>query len=695
MSDLYRGYDAGLLDASTADRAQGRQARDDFFRGVKFSPFDLLGAPVDIVNMGLQGIDSLYGVQNVLGSPRPFLGGDDLINRYADFVEYMGYDYGRPTGSLAETAGRVTGGILAPTGGAAAFGKGVDLLEAGGRAYAAGAPARVLERRGTTTLGSGIDPTAPIDDMIVARQGGVARSEDVFSEVADFPSLSKSEEQLVAASSAPPEEVAGLGRVITEPIDPKNMAASRARFNELQEMTSGYEQERAKARIVKLDDGTDAIQYMEPPATVQTVSIADLKATQPGLLTGGDAALTEGPPLVVKKGGELFVRDGHHRLARMIEAGADTVDVRVVDLDAGGLLGVEPDAPASIRAYHGSPHDFAPAVRVLDTETGETYVQEAGDPILTGLMAQNPGRYEIIEENPLGMFDLSKMGTGEGAQAYGEGAYLSGSEDIAKGYRDALSRDKGTIGGIAVDTTRNPEEAVSVWREASKDLPAELQNLVASKLAARLNVDEILNDMEVEFFGEYLDEVKDILTKSPGKMYEAEIKVGPEELLDYDKPFHAQTPDIKKRMRDMVEDELTRDDAINLGFEESNPSPYFEFGYDIDDGVVVDMGAAREFMLRDDMTVDEFLGNWQAIRGSTDAGEFLLRKYGIPGLKYKAAGSRTPGMDEADIDRNYVIFDENIINILRKYGLLAPLVGGGTAAAVMGADEPQAAGGIL
>ena len=30
----------------------------DFARGVKFSPFDLLGAPVDFVNMGLQGIDS-------------------------------------------------------------------------------------------------------------------------------------------------------------------------------------------------------------------------------------------------------------------------------------------------------------------------------------------------------------------------------------------------------------------------------------------------------------------------------------------------------------------------------------------------------------------------------------------------------------------------------------------------------------
>jgi hypothetical protein len=521
-----------------------------------------------------------------------------------------------------------------------------------------------------------------------------SRSEDVFSQVADFPSLTKSEEQLVAASSAPPEEVAGLGRVITEPIDPENMAASRARFNELQKMTSGYEQERAKARIVKLDDGTDAIQYMEPPATVQTVSIADLKATQPGLLTGGDATLTEGPPLVVKKGGELFVRDGHHRLARMIEAGADTADVRVVDLDAGGLLGVEPDAPASIRAYHGSPHDFAPAVRVLDTETGKTYVQEAGDPILTGLMAQNPGKYEIIEENPLGMFDLSKMGTGEGAQAYGEGAYLSGAEDIARGYRDALSRGRSNIrydgelvktrynddlsprdhilDEIATDMDSFDQPAERVIERKIKSLTASLEKLGPDEISALIRP---LEERDLEIY-KSLDPKK--FTK--GRMYEAEIKVGPEELLDYDKPFHAQTPDIKKRMRDIVENEMTEMDAVNLG-------------YDLGEGV--DLKGAKDFMLSDDTTVDQFLGNWQALRGSTDAGEFLLNKYGIPGLKYKAGGSRAPGMDEADIDRNYVIFDENIINILRKYGLLAPLVGGGTAAAVMGADEPQPAGGIL
>lgn len=397
---------------------------------------------------------------------------------------------------------------------------------------------------------------------------------------------------------------------------------------------------------------------------------------------------------------------------------------------------VAQSAPASIRAYHGSPHDFAPAVRVLDTETGKTYVQEAGDPILTGLMAQNPGKYEIIEENPLGMFDLSKMGTGEGAQAYGDGAYLSGAEDIARGYRDALSQDtlefpdgtslpfrtneqsdrvwskfsqemdvdkgkverfakvrriseeanpaaryKDNIADTMVDalsSTNDPEEAVGFLREMAyspKYDPYERMKYGFSREEA-----EVEQGLVLEAADRLEEYVNAGLSQRVGKMYEAEIKVGPEELLDYDAPLKGQNPDIKKRMRDMVENELTEMDAVNLG-------------YDI--GEDVDLKGAREFMLSGDTTVDQFLGNWQALRGSSDAGEFLLNKYGIPGLKYKAGGSRAPGMDEADIDRNYVIFDENMINILRKYGLLAPLVGGGTAAAVMGADEPQPAGGIL
>jgi hypothetical protein len=50
-----------------------------------------------------------------------------------------------------------------------------------------------------------------------------------------------------------------------------------------------------------------------------------------------------------------------------------------------------------------------------------------------------PHRFESTETNPLGAFDLSKIGSGEGAQVYGHGAYLAENESIARHYRDALS----------------------------------------------------------------------------------------------------------------------------------------------------------------------------------------------------------------------------------------------------------------
>ena len=78
---------------------------------------------------------------------------------------------------------------------------------------------------------------------------------------------------------------------------------------------------------------------------------------------------------------------------------------------AGLVTGGSYAAPAmkdasgmGIRAYHGSPHDFD-------------------------------------------KFDLSKIGTGEGAQAYGHGLYFAENEGVAKGYRDALAPHAPTFEG--------------------------------------------------------------------------------------------------------------------------------------------------------------------------------------------------------------------------------------------------------
>ena len=51
-------------------------------------------------------------------------------------------------------------------------------------------------------------------------------------------------------------------------------------------------------------------------------------------------------------------------------------------------------------------------------------------------------------------FKLEKIGTGEGAQAYGYGLYFTDSEDIARFYRDTISRRQG---GIPQSVPDNPE----------------------------------------------------------------------------------------------------------------------------------------------------------------------------------------------------------------------------------------------
>jgi hypothetical protein len=493
-------------------------------------------------------------------------------------------------------------------------------------------------------MGAAFPPAVAVGAAMKAPRGirVASNAADIFPEVKNFPSLTKSEERVVAASSAPPEQVAGLGRVVTEPIDPQNMEASRTRFNELQKITSGYEQERAKARIVRLDDGTDAIQYMEPPATVQSVPISQLKATQPGLLSGGDAPLTEGPPLVVKKGGEFFVRDGHHRLARMIEAGADVADVRVVDLDAGGLLGV--DAPRGIRAFHGSPYDFD-------------------------------------------KFNLDKIGTGEGAQAYGRGLYFAEAEPTAMAYRDTLSAAAKGRSSLKYDGDRIKD----LSREDATE-GQELKDQILDKIAGEMSFfdqkpENVINrkikmleadaaeplvktgDPEVDEISELtrLSELRQLeVYKSldpekfkRGVMYEVNIDANPDEMLDWQAPYKDQSEAVKKAI----------DDAGYKPDDERTP------GFLIHQRIVEDYSDMDSF--------DNPYANPEA-----DAANILLEA-GIPGIKYLDAGSRTADASAPSRTSNYVVFDDATIEIMRKYGLLAPLVGAGTVAAVsdMGEDR--------
>ena len=68
------------------------------------------------------------------------------------------------------------------------------------------------------------------------------------------------------------------------------------------------------------------------------------------------------------------------------------------------IIGQITPKPLQLDVYHGTPHTLPPT-----------------------------------ERNPLGEFDASKIGTGEGAQAYGHGIYVAENPKVAIEYKKALS----------------------------------------------------------------------------------------------------------------------------------------------------------------------------------------------------------------------------------------------------------------
>jgi SLT domain-containing protein len=90
-------------------------------RSTQYLPYDLVGAPVDVINLGLKGIDYVTGSK--LSSEKPVGGSEYLIekSRQAGIAD-------KPTGSLTETLTRFGTGLITPGG----VVKGVEMAKRSG-----------------------------------------------------------------------------------------------------------------------------------------------------------------------------------------------------------------------------------------------------------------------------------------------------------------------------------------------------------------------------------------------------------------------------------------------------------------------------------------------------------------------------------------------------------------------------------
>ena len=304
-----------------------------------------------------------------------------------------------------------------------------------------------------------------------------------------------------------------------------------------------------------------------------------------------------------------------------------------------GLLGAIPLAGmvsrgvgSGIRAYHGTPHKFD-------------------------------------------QFDLAKVGSGEGAQSYGHGLYFAESEPVARWYRDVLTRNQGRD-YVWRDASGREFDINRMSQAAEKGDPL---GIAASMLRQSKSVQESIDDVTRYGPGAFSGGQRDYdaalkglrslqesgLQLVPGgNMYEVRLNARPREFLDWDLPLSQQSKEVQESLTRFglrADPQAARayDDALLGALESDKP-------------------VTLPKMPRDPLGSEIYQ---RELRMAPEEASQALMNAGIPGTRYLDQGSRGVGGTY-----NYAVFDPEIVDILRRYGLLGTV---GAGAAMAGAQEMQ------
>jgi hypothetical protein len=267
-------------------------------------------------------------------------------------------------------------------------------------------------------------------------------------------------------------------------------------------------------------------------------------------------------------------------------------------MEGGGLVG---RLERGLRAFHGSPHQFD-------------------------------------------RFDISKIGTGEGINAYGRGLYFAENEGVAQQYRDALALKGAEFRGLpirAYPPGNVHEDDGAFLRHYLSGYPGIDAAIDATKQdVARFRGEGFdIGAREAENAVARMERLRGEVVVPRGHMYEVNLGVDQNNLLDWDTPLSKQPHGdaVRRILRDVA------------GRRRVDPSAQHQLGE-----------AMEAITLYGKRWPTIASGEPQVLRGH--ATERFLNA-GIPGLQYLDAGSRAGG----DGTRNYVLFDDAPIEILRRY----------------------------
>jgi hypothetical protein len=288
-----------------------------------------------------------------------------------------------------------------------------------------------------------------------------------------------------------------------------------------------------------------------------------------------------------------------------------------------------------------------------------TGASELAGPLLAAVPLPNVAALTAYHGSPhiFDKFDMSKIGTGEGAQAYGHGLYFAEDPKVAGIYRKELSAGQGwdTYDGKQPEgpqALQNAVASISVGNKKEKiiqemtDRLAQVEKMDPSRWAnqeTRQNaIDGLRRDIDTVMG---IDPAK-VGRRAPGALYTVDI---PDEtidrMLDWDKPLSEQSAGVQNLASNIglikIVDGRAKMGSVDLGPASPGDEVNFISG-----------------IARDGRTLYEAMS--KAFGPETVSKK--LREAGIPGIKYLDGTSRTAGKGT----RNFVLFDDQIPKILKR-----------------------------
>ena len=322
------------------------------------------------------------------------------------------------------------------------------------------------------------------------------------------------------------------------------------------------------------------------------------------------------------------------------------------------VLGMAPAVPAASRATTRISNEVADQLVKAITRNPEATAVRALDEI--GRMSPVP-QITTYHGSPylFRQFDPARVGSGEGAQAYGVGAgYTAEARGVAEGYREGI-KDMASIKAI----NEKMDELVKVM-DSDSAYPGAYRKFKSEK-----------GRKAAEEYDALMQQRSEIRT-APGYLYKGEI---PDEILprflDLDKPINKQ-PNVMDALRSEAEQRVRGQKLIeleneirgsiqpkNMGddflamFGESNIAENQEIQrkaleklnkMDLKSLVDKEMDALKPKDMNWNMTGKEFYEYLARTQGSADQASALLERQGLRGIRYLDQDSRTGGKNTSN-----------------------------------------------